>query len=78
MPTYQYIDEETGEVSERFMSISNMEQFEKDNPNMKKYITSAPAIGDSVRLGIKRTPDSFNDMLKTIKKTNAGSEINTR
>tara|TARA_B110000967_G_C18893381_1_gene568918 strand:- start:3724 stop:3957 length:234 start_codon:yes stop_codon:yes gene_type:complete len=77
MPTYQYKNEETGEISDHFMSIAKMEQFDIDNPHMKKII-HAPAIGDSVRLGIKRTPDSFNDMLKTIKKTNAGSDINTR
>ena len=77
MPTYDYKNEETGEVTEKFMSISDMEQFEKDNPHMKKII-GAPVIGDPVRLGVKKTPDSFNDMLKTIKKTNAGSTIETR
>lgn len=77
MPTYDYKNEETGEVTEKFMSISDMEQFEKDNPHMKKII-GAPAIGDSVRLGIRKTPDSFNDLLKTIKKGNAGSTIETR
>lgn len=74
MPTYDYKNEETGEVTEHRMSIADMEQFEKDNPHMKKII-GAPVIGDSVRLGVKKTPDSFNDILRTIKKTNAGSTI---
>ena len=77
MPIYQYKNEETGEISDHFMSIASMQQFDIDNPHMKKII-HAPAIGDSARLGIKKTPESFNDMLKTIKKTNAGSNIETR
>jgi len=77
MPIYQYKNEDTGEISDHFMSIASMQQFDIDNPHMKKII-HAPAIGDSARLGIKKTPDSFNDMLKDIKKNNAGSTIETR
>ena len=77
MPIYQYKNEETGEISDHYMSIAAMQQFDIDNPNMKKII-HAPAIGDPIRLGITKTPDSFNDMLKTIKKNNAGSTIETR
>jgi hypothetical protein len=77
MPIYQYKNEETGEVSDKFMSISDMEQFEIDNPHMKKMIQPV-AFGDSARLGIRKTDDNFNDLMKTIKKGNPGSDINTR
>lgn len=77
MPIYQYKNEETGEVSDKFMSISDMEQFEIDNPHMKKMI-QAVAFGDSARMGIRKTDDNFNDLMKTIKKNNAGSTIKTR
>jgi len=77
MPIYQYKNEETGEVSDKFMSIADMEQFEIDNPHMKKMIQPV-AFGDSARLGIRKTDDNFNDLMKTIKKGNPGSDINTR
>ena len=77
MPIYQYKNEETGEISDHYMSISSMEEFEKDNPHMKKII-HAPAIGDAMRLGVRKTDDSFNDLLKTIKKNNSGSTIRDR
>ena len=77
MPIYQYKNEETGEVSDKFMSISDMEQFEIDNPHMKKMIQPV-AFGDSARLGVRKTDDNFNDLLKTIKKGSPGSDINTR
>ena len=41
MPIYQYKNEETGEVSDKFMSIADMEQYEIDNPHMKKIIHAA-------------------------------------
>ena len=77
MPIYQYKNEETGEESNKFMSIADMEQFEIDNPHMKKIIQPV-AFGDAMRLGVKKTDDSFNDILKTIKKRSPGSTVKTR
>ena len=77
MPIYQYKNEKTGEVSDKFMSISDMEQFEIDNPHMKKMIQPV-AFGDAMRMGVKKTDDSVNDLMKRIKKHNAGSTIKTR
>lgn len=77
MPIYQYKNEETGEVTDKLMSIADMEQFDIDNPHMKKII-HAPAIGDAMRLGVRKTDDSFNDLLKTMKKNSPGSTIRDR
>jgi len=77
MPIYQYKNEETGEVTDKFMSISDMEQFEIDNPHMKKMIQPV-AFGDAMRLGVRKTDDNFNDILKTIKKRSPGSTVKTR
>ena len=40
MPTYDFKNSDTGEVTELVMSISKMEQFCKDNPNMKQVIST--------------------------------------
>ncbi len=77
MPIYQYKNEETGEISDHYMSIASMEQFDKDNPHMKKII-HAVAFGDSARLGIRKTDDNFNDLLKQMKKASPGSTIKDR
>ena len=79
MPIYQYKNEETGEVSDKFMSIADMEQFEIDNPHMKKIIHAAAfAAPERMSIPVKKTDDHFNDLLKTMKKGNPGSDIKTR
>lgn len=41
MPTYDFKNVDTGEVTELVMSISKMEQYCKDNPNMKQVISTS-------------------------------------
>ena len=41
MPTYDFKNKDTGEVTELVMSISKMEQYCKDNPNMKQVISTS-------------------------------------
>jgi hypothetical protein len=68
MPQYSFHNKDTGEITDQFMSISSMEQFLVDNPHMEIYHSQAPAIGDTVRLGLKKTPESFRQLLKNISK----------
>ena len=44
MPTYDFQNTETGEVEEKFMSISDKEQFLKDNPHMKQIINGGTFV----------------------------------
>ena len=44
MPTYDFENTETGEVEEKFMSISAKEQYLKDNPHMKQLINGGNFI----------------------------------
>lgn len=83
MPTYNFRDSETGEETEVFMKISELDEFKKNNPNLQQYLTGAPAVSyDSVGLGVRKTDDSFNSLLKHIKKGNSkgktDSTIQTR
>ena len=77
MPTYKFVNNETGDEFEQFMGISEMEQYLVDNPNITQLV-GAPALIS----GVPRKPDAgFRDILKNIKKGNSkgltGSSINT-
>lgn len=64
MPTYSFRDQNTGDVFEKFMSISAREQYLKDNPQLE-VVVGTPLI---VR-GLDQKPDSgFRDVLKEIRR----------
>ena len=71
MPIYNFRNLETGEETEIMMKISELDDFKEKNPQLQQYITKAPSIGDAHRLGVVKTPDSFNSLLKHIKKGNS-------
>ncbi len=76
MPTYQFRDKETGEVTEVHMSFTVLNKYKDDNPHLEQYHDSFPGLVSSA--GVKNpVPDGFRDVLKSIKKANFGSNINT-
>lgn len=77
MPTYDFKHEETGEIVTHYLSLKEREEFLENNPQYKQVL-AAPVFGDSVRLGIRRHDDGFNDVLKKVKSHHRGSTIQTR
>ena len=71
MPTYKFRNMETNEEYEEFMSISSLGVYLKENPQIEQLVNGFPGIGDAIKLGLKKTPDSFRDLLKNIKKGNS-------
>jgi hypothetical protein len=69
MPTYRFINNDTGIEYEDFMSISALEQYLKDNPNVTQLVNGAPLIHSGRGLG---KPDAgFRDVLKKVKRENS-------
>lgn len=77
MPTYTFINKESGEEETHILTLAQREEFLEQNPHMTQAL-STPAFGDSVRLGIRRVDDSFNDVLKKAKSAHKHSTIETR
>jgi len=75
MPTYTFRNTKTEEVFEKFMSISDKETFLESNPDLVSIIGNAPAIGDSVRLGIRKPDAGFNEVLSRIHSANYKSNL---
>jgi len=74
MPTYTFRDIETEEIYDKIMSWNSREEYLKDNPNLE-VIMGAPAMGDSVRLGIRRPDQGFNEVLSKIHAANYKSNL---
>jgi hypothetical protein len=81
LPNYTFLDRNTGEYQTLNMSMSEREEYLKQNPTMQQVIHSAPALGDPHRLGLKKPDNAFRDRLKEIKKAHSRgftkSTINT-
>lgn len=76
MPTYSFLNNETGEEFDEFMSISQREKFLSDNPHVVPLILTAPAIsGDSVGLGFRKNDSGFNELMNRIGKANPGTPL---
>jgi hypothetical protein len=80
MPTYTFRDLKTGEETTSYMSIAELDKFLRKNKHLEQVI-GAPAIGDTVRLGMRKPDNSFRDHLKEMKKKHSRgfskSTINT-
>ena len=79
MPTYKFLNNETGEEHEDFMSISALDEFLKSNPHVTQLVNGAPAISSGRGMG--KPDNGFRDLLKDMKKKHSQglsrSTINT-
>jgi len=66
MPTYRFLNNETGEEYESFMSISELDVYLNENPNITQLVNGAPMIHSG--RGMAKPDQGFRDLLKNIKK----------
>ena len=77
MPTYNFRHRETGEITEKFFSLSLREEYLKDNPHLEAVLLGAPSIGDPIRLGIRKPDDGFREVLAKAKEAHPLGNVNT-
>jgi hypothetical protein len=81
MPTYRFLNNDTGVEYVEFLSITEREEYLNNNPNIVQLLNGAPSIGDSVRLGLRKPDNGFRDKLREMKKIHSKgltrSTINT-
>jgi len=66
MPTYRFVNNETGEEFEDFMSISALDVYLNENKNITQLVNGAPLISSGRGMG--KPDNGFRDLLKNIKK----------
>ena len=78
MPTYNFRNKKTGEITEEFMSISAREAFLKKNKHLESYIESAPSFnysGAGFRSVTDRTDNGFHEVLSKIAEKHPASPL---
>ena len=74
MPTYTFRNKDSEEIFDKIMSWDSREVYLKENPNLE-VIIGAPAMGDVVRLGIRKPDQGFNEVLSKIHAANYKSNL---
>jgi hypothetical protein len=78
MPTYNFLDTDSGEEFEKFMRISEREEFLEANPKIQPVLT-APAIVSGVSTSTQnRVPDGFKEVLSKVAEAHPSSSVADR
>jgi len=73
MPTYDFRNKETGEVTEHIMRMSDLDAFKEANPHLEQTITRAPAFaGDHITI---KKDTGFKEVLQRIHEKTPGSQL---
>lgn len=77
MPTYEFKNKKTGEVTEKVLRISEKQAFLEENPDLEPYFSTVN-LGDPVRLGVTTMGNTtgFKHVLQQIHQRTAGSQLN--
>jgi hypothetical protein len=75
MPTYNFKDKETGDITIRIMKMSELDAYKEANPNLETYIDS-PMVTRSINMGeglLKGKNAGFKEVLQNIDRRTPGS-----
>jgi hypothetical protein len=73
MPTYDFLNTETGEEFEEFMSISAREQYLKDNPHIQQMLGATSTVSGVSITG--KIPDGFKEVLSKVAENHKQSAV---
>ena len=74
MPIYNFLNEETGEREDHILSISDLNNFKIENPNLKQLILGAPSTISGTDFG-KKMDDGWKENLSRIAEAHPNSAI---
>jgi hypothetical protein len=76
MPNYDFLNTETGDLEEHFMSYKDLDEFKKNNPHLMQQITAPNIVGghgDRVK-----TDAGFKEVLSKIGEGHPGSHLHKK
>ena len=77
MPTYDFLNTETGETFEKFLSLSGKDTYLKENPHIQQVHLGAMSIVSGVSITGK-VPDGFKEVLAKVSENHKQSSVANR
>ena len=78
MPTYTFIDNNTEEIFEEFMGISEREKYLKDNPHISQVPVMFASVGDHIMSVGPKVDGGFNERMEQIANAHPSSPLADR
>ena len=78
MPTYRFVNENTGEEFDEFMSISTKDVYLKDNPHFKQVYTPIALAGDHLMGVGPKVDGGFTENMQRIAAAHPSSPMANR
>lgn len=75
MPVYSIRNNETDDLFEVTMKYSELTEYLDQNPHLQQVFTKFPGVVDPVRIGMRKTDNSFRDVLSKAKSAHKHSTI---
>ena len=63
MPTYDFINTETGEVTEHRMSMTKLDEFKEEHPELERYFGNQ---NTSATYGKPKSDDGFKEVMSKV------------
>jgi hypothetical protein len=80
MPTYNFVDVNTGDVVSEWMKMSEVDSFLESNPRLRRGVDAPGVINHNLLQvkGVKSRPDEgFREVLSKVKQTHPLGTVNT-
>ena len=74
MPTYDFINTETGETFEKLISLSGKDEYLKENPHIQQIHLGAMSIVSGISITGK-VPDGFEEVLSKVSESHKQSSV---
>jgi hypothetical protein len=78
LPTYNFIDTETGEELEKIMSWSQREEFLKENPQLEVIIFAPALVSSRGGTNDQKAGDGWKEVLSKVAEKHPGSAVAER
>ena len=75
MPTYTFYDEAKDNQYEEFMFISKLDEYKKNNPNVRQIYTPIAIVGDHLMGVGPKTDSGFNENMQRIAAAHPDSHL---
>jgi hypothetical protein len=78
MPTYTFYNESEDYEYEEFMAMSELDEYKKNNPNIRQVFTPIAIAGDHIMGVGPKTDSGFNENMQRISAAHPGSPLASR